>query len=189
MASLAAVYASHLSSEARSVGDSFPLAHRVDLTDREPGPLFGLRDREPQLGQADAVVDQHLLEQRDLAYELLVLIGCAEAHDPLDARPVVPGSVEQHDLARGRQVVDVALEVPLGAFAVCRLLQRDDARTARVEVLHEPLDGSALASRVTTLEHETCRSPLAWLHFCSFSSSICSSRFCSSYSERDMRWS
>ena len=33
----------------------------------------------------------------------------------------------------------------------------------------------------------TCRSPLAWLHFCSFSSSICSSRFCSSYSSRFMR--
>ena len=100
---------------------------------------------------------------------------------------VVPGPVEQHDLARGRQMVDVALEVPLGALALGGLLQRDDARPARVEVLHEPLDGAALACRVTALEHDDVPCPLAWLHFCSFSNSICSRRFCSSYSSRFMR--
>jgi len=51
-------------------------------------------------------------------------------------------------------VVDVALEVPLSAFALGWLLQRDDAGAARVEVLHEPLDRAALARRVATLEHD-----------------------------------
>ena len=51
-------------------------------------------------------------------------------------------------------MVDVALEVPLCAFPVSRLLQRDDAGTARVEVLHEPLDRAALACRVAALEHD-----------------------------------
>ena len=50
--------------------------------------------------------------------------------------------------------MDVALEVPLGALAFGRLLQRDDARPARVEVFHEPLDGAALARGVAALEHD-----------------------------------
>jgi hypothetical protein len=81
-----------------------------------------------------------------------VLFGVAEAHHPLDSGTVVPRPVEQHDLARGREVVDVALEVPLGALAVGGFLQRDDAGAARVEVLHEPFDGSALARGVAALE-------------------------------------
>ena len=50
--------------------------------------------------------------------------------------------------------MDVALEVPLGAFPVGRLLQRDDAGTAGVEVFHEPLDRAALARRIPALEHD-----------------------------------
>ena len=45
-----------------------------------------------------------------------MLLGGAEAHHLLDAGTVVPGPVEQHDLAIGRQVLHVALEVPLAAF-------------------------------------------------------------------------
>ena len=43
----------------------------------------------------------------------MVLLVGAEAHDPLDAGPVVPAAVEQHDLPAGREMGDVALEVPL----------------------------------------------------------------------------
>ena len=78
----------------------------------------------------------------------------AEAHHPLDAGAVVPGPVEQHDLTGGGQVLDVALEIPLGGFAFGGLLQRDDARAARVQVLHESLDGAALACGVTALEND-----------------------------------
>ncbi|MDT5058500.1 MAG: hypothetical protein QOF66_6866 [Mycobacterium sp.] len=51
-------------------------------------------------------------------------------------------------------MVDVTLEVPLRTFAVGGLLQRDDAGATRVEVLHEPLDGAALACRIAALEHD-----------------------------------
>ena len=42
--------------------------------------------------------------------ELLDLFRRGEAHHPLDAGAVVPGAVEQHDFAGGRQVRHVALE-------------------------------------------------------------------------------
>ena len=75
-----------------------------------------------------------------------------EAHHPLDAGAVVPGAVEQHDLAAGRQMRDVALEVPLRPLALGRRRQGDDAADARVEALGDALDGAALARRVAALE-------------------------------------
>ena len=98
--------------------------------------------------------DQHPLELRRLPHELQVLRRGAVAHHPLDAGPVVPGPVEEHDLAGRRQVLDVALEVPLGLLALARLLQRHDLGAARVEVLHEALDRAALAGRVPALEED-----------------------------------
>ena len=56
----------------------------------------------------DAVVDEHLLEDRRLHQEALVLLLGAEPHHPLDAGAVVPGAVEHHDLTAGGQVLDVA---------------------------------------------------------------------------------
>ena len=105
--------------------------------------------------------DQHPLELRRLPHELQVLRPAAEPHHPLDAGPVVPGPVEQHDLAGRRQVRDVALEVPLGRLPLARLLQRHHPGAARVEVLHEPLDGAALAGGVAPLEQD--HQPLARL--------------------------
>ena len=49
--------------------------------------------------QDDAGADQHLLEHRAGAQELLVLLVGAEAHDAFDAGAVVPAPVEQDDLA------------------------------------------------------------------------------------------
>ena len=119
-----------------------PLADRVDLADREAGALFLLGHGEPQLGQGDAGAHDHVLEHRDFAHELGVLSVGAEAHDALDAGAVVPGAVEEHDLAAGWEVLDVALEVPAGGLALGRLLQGDGARTTGVEVLVEALDGA-----------------------------------------------
>ena len=75
---------------------------------------------------------------------------------------------------------DVALEVPLAAFALTRLLQGHDSGPARIEVLHEPLDGAALAGGVAALEQMISRSPVALIQYWSFSSSICSWYFSSS---------
>ena len=83
----------------------------------------------------------------------MVLVGAAEAHHPFDARPVVPGAVEEHDLAGRRQLGDVALEVPLCTLAFGRRGQGDDAGDAGVEVLRHSLDRAALAGGIAPLEH------------------------------------
>ncbi|MNN72783.1 hypothetical protein D3C81_1888470 [compost metagenome] len=49
-------------------------------------------------------------------------------------------------------MLDIALEIPLALFLLGRLLQRDDARTPRVQVLHEALDGATLACRIPPFE-------------------------------------
>src|SRR5450755_703939 len=120
----------------------------------EAAALLGPADREPELEQIHAGTNQLAFEFGDLAQELVVLGIGAKAHDPLDAGAVVPAAIEQHDLAPRRQMLDVALEVPLPAFHLARLLERDDAGTARVEVLHEALDRAALACGVPTLEQD-----------------------------------
>ena len=111
-------------------------------------------DGEPQFDQVDTAADQHPLEIRGLAHELLVLTRRAVAHHPLDARPVVPGPVEHHDLPGRRQMLHVPLEVPLRALPVRRLVQRHHAGTAQVEMLGEPLDRAALAGGIAALEHQ-----------------------------------
>ena len=72
-------------------------------------------DVEIELEQVDAVAHQHALELRRLAQEVGELVLAAEAHHALDAGAIVPGAVEQHDLAGRRQLRGVALEVPLAA--------------------------------------------------------------------------
>ena len=47
---------------------------------------------------------------------------------------------------------DVALEVPLSLLAFSRRAERNDRRAARVEGLNDPLDRSALAGGVASLE-------------------------------------
>ena len=99
-----------------------------------------------------AAAHQLALELGRLAHEFGVFGVAAKAHDALDAGAVVPGAVEQHDLAARGQVLHVALEIPLAALVFGRLFQRHDACAARIQVLHEALDGAALAGRVAPLE-------------------------------------
>ena len=131
-----------------------PLPHRVGEPRLEAPLLLGVADREPVLAQQDAVLEEQPLEDRALAQEAVVLLGRAVAHDRLDAGPVVPAAVEERDLAGGRQVLDVALEVPLRALAVRRHREGDDPGHPRVEELGDPLDGAALAGRVAALEDD-----------------------------------
>jgi hypothetical protein len=82
--------------------------------------------------------DEHLLEKRCLADEFGVLVRRAES---------------QHRLARGGQIRHVALKYHCVRSRSVGF-SSDDAGSARVEVLHEPLDRAALARRVAALEHE-----------------------------------
>src|SRR5690606_18234920 len=116
--------------------------------------LVHLVDRQPVLVEQDAVVDQQLLEHRRLFQEQLVLVGGTEAHHLLDAGAVVPAAVEQHQLARRRQVRGIALEVPLRHFALARLRQCDDAHLARVQPLGDGVDHATLAGGVAALEQD-----------------------------------
>jgi hypothetical protein len=88
------------------------------------------------------------------AEKLAVLLACAVAHHFLDAGPVVPRPVEEHDLSGSWQVCDIAVEVPLAAFSFGRLGQSDDPRGTRVEVLHKPFDCAALAGCIAALEQD-----------------------------------
>jgi len=57
-------------------------------------------------------------------------------------------------LAGGGQVRDIALEIPLRAFAIVRRRQRDDAADPRVQPLRDVLDRAALAGGVAPFEQD-----------------------------------
>src|SRR5204863_292177 len=122
--------------------------------------LLLVGDREPVLDQLDSRSHQHPLELRAGAHELLVLLLGAEAHHALDARPVVPGAIEQDDLPGGGQVCDVALEVPLGLLPLRRRRERHDAADPRVRPLGDPLDHPALAGGIAPFEDHDDLQPL-----------------------------
>jgi hypothetical protein len=86
----------------------------------------------------------------------LALVYCSQRlpHDALDTGPVVPAAIEQHDLAAGRQMGGIALEIPLRALALVGSRQRGDPADARIEALRDPLDDAALAGGVAALEND-----------------------------------
>ena len=87
------------------------------------------------------------------------LLRRAEAHDPLDAGPVVPTAVEDHDLAGRREVRDVALEVHLRLLPLGRGGQGHDPEHPRADPFGDPLDRAALAGGVPALEHDADLGP------------------------------
>ena len=134
------------------VGGELPPPHRVFVARAEALFLLDVGHAEPVLQQDDALFDQHPFEDRRLVQKAVILRVRAVPHHVLDAGAVVPGAVHQHDLTGGRQVRDVALEVPLRLLALGRGRQRDGARDAGVEELRDTADGRALAGGIATLE-------------------------------------
>ena len=119
---------------------------------QEPEILLLVADREPVLDEDDAGTHQHALELGDRAEELLDVGLAAEAHDAFDAGTIVPAAVEQHDFAAAGQMGNVALEIPLAAFALGRRRQGHCAADARIEPLGDAFDHAALARSVAALE-------------------------------------
>ncbi len=135
-------------------GAELPLLERMHLALQKAAALLFLADREPELDQVDAAADQVAFKIRHLAQEIQVFVLGAEAHDSFHAGAVVPGTVEHDDLARGRQMLHIALEIPLASLRVGGLFQRDHARAARVQVFHHAFDGAALAGGITAFEQD-----------------------------------
>jgi len=84
----------------------------------------------------------------------LILFIAAEAHDMLDAGAVVPAAIKDHDLAGGRKMPEVALDIQLALFPVGRRRQRHDPEGARADALGDALDDAALAGSIAPLEHD-----------------------------------
>ena len=102
----------------------------------------------------NAAAHQVAFELRRLAQEFAVFVIRAEPHHAFHPGAIVPAAVEHHDFAARGQVFDIALEVPLAAFDIAGLFQRDHARAARVQMLHEALDRAALARGIPPFEQD-----------------------------------
>ena len=133
-------------------GGKLPPLERVVEPFPKPLLLLFLVCAQPVFEQQNAVIDEHFLERRDLAQELLDLLVGGEAHHLFDTRAIVPAAVEQHDLARRRQMRDVALEIPLARFGFGGLAERNDMALARVELFGHRADRPALARRIASLK-------------------------------------
>ena len=86
--------------------------------------------------------------------KVLVLVVAAEPHDPLDPCPVVPGPIEQDDLAGCGEMGEVALDVQLALLPIRGRGQCDVLEHAGAAALHDAADHAALAGGVPPLEHD-----------------------------------
>lgn len=100
----------------------------------------------------DTRTDQHSLEFRHRAEELLEFFVGAETHHALDTGAIVPASVEEDHFATGRKMRDITLKIPLMAFPLCRSGQRDRPADARIEPLGHALDRASLSGRIPAFE-------------------------------------
>src|SRR4030095_10351269 len=120
----------------------------------ETARLFLRTHFQPVLQEDHAGVDNRLLDGGRGLEEPTRLFFGAETHDTLDTSAIVPAAVEDHDLARCRQVRDVALYVHLRLFALAGGGQGNHAEYAWTDPLGDGLDRSALAGAVPSFEQD-----------------------------------
>src|SRR5262245_27890854 len=131
-----------------------PLAPRVLDPLLEPPLLLVVADLEPDLQQHRAALDEKLLDLRKQLEKALVVVLRAKAHDALDARAVVPASIEDDDFATRGKLLDVALHVDLRLLALGRRGQRDDPEHARAHALGQRADRAPFAGAVASFEDD-----------------------------------
>src|SRR6266403_5246227 len=132
----------------------FPLPQRVADARRKSSPLLVHSNFHPQLDQRDAAVDDVSLDLRAKIEKPLVFLLGTKSHDVFDPSAVVPAAVEDHDLARRRELLHVALHEHLRFFAIRWSRKRDDAKDTRAYPLGNGFDGSALTGSIASLEHD-----------------------------------
>ena len=120
----------------------------------EPARLLLRAHLEPVFDEKDSRFDDRLLHLRRDFEKALHLVHRAEFHHPLDAGAIVPAAIKDDDLAAGRKMPHVSLDIHLRLFPLGRRGQRDDAEDARADALGDRLDDPALAGAVAALEHD-----------------------------------
>src|SRR5262249_16554717 len=88
------------------------------------------------------------------------LVPPQQPQPPLAARSVVPAPVEDHALARRRQVGQVPLDVHLGLLPLRRCWKSDHPENAGTDAFGDGLDRPALAGTIPPLEHDADLQPL-----------------------------
>jgi hypothetical protein len=113
----------------------------------------------PELHEDHALGREAGLEGRDLAVGPLPLLLGGEPLDPLDEDPAVPGPVEHRHAAPARKLGPEPPQEVVALLVVRRCRELRNAHVPRVEMVHEPLDGAALAGGVPALEDDAQRRP------------------------------
>ena len=131
-----------------------PLAHRVFDAGFETPLLLLIAHFEPELDQLDSTFYDVAFEHWTEFEKAVVLFFSAKAHDELDTSPVVPTTIEDHDLTRSGEMLQVALHVHLRLLAVRWRWKGYYAEDARTHTFGDRLDGAALASTVTALKYK-----------------------------------
>ena len=88
-----------------------------------------------------------------------ILIRTTEPHHGFNAGPVVPRPIKENDFSGCREVLKVALEVPLSRLYVRRLGQRHDPSTTRIERFGNTLNHAALARGISAFENNEYPTP------------------------------
>lgn len=126
-------------------GAELPLLEGVVVAALEAELLLFVTDGEPVFDDLDAGADEHFLKVGYGAEEFLVFLFGAEAHDVLDSGTVVPAAIKENHFACSGEVLDVALEIPLGLLAAVWCGEGGDPADAGVEALGHALDDAAFS--------------------------------------------
>src|SRR5262249_21824545 len=84
---------------------------------------------EPYFYQGDPRVDDVAFSRGANLQKMFMLTFVDKPHHVFDARPVVPTSIEDDDLAGGGKVRNVALNIHLALFTISRRRQSDTRKT------------------------------------------------------------
>ena len=130
-------------------GRQFPMLQWVGIARHKPPQLLLARHRKPKFKQMHTAINQHPLQFRRLAHKQQIFLRRAKSHHPLHPRAVIPRAVKKHHLARGGQILNITLKIPLSAFHLRGFFQRHNPRATRVQMLHKTLNRAAFARRIT----------------------------------------
>ena len=134
-------------------GAQLPFLERALKALRQAAALFGERYGEPILDKKDAGARNHGLEIRHGLEKLLIFDVRTEAHNPLNACPVVPAAVEENDLAACGEMRDISLKIPLPPFPLGGRAQGDDTILPRVHSMGDALYHAAFSCGIAPLEN------------------------------------